>query len=430
VRWLTAVAAASSGDTDKVSDLIDGVEKAKVVLLDRWRITSSPLSSSHGRGQQAADEPSKHTVGAEGEGPPAGTAAESQGLSSGSESEPEPVGFSEFDLEKEAEPRKAIIEEEAAMPGLPTGHSQSAIAGAVKTAKKLNKLRRATPTGLLKADVQDIHADLDRVMRTGQELRDVAAALAAPATGRAGPAETDGLAGLAAELRQACGTLLVSLKRGKTLTHDSHSRMMAACEASSRLSQEASKVAEAWGADEPGPALVRRLGGLGADVQVLTGMVSSVVAAHEPSVRAMSRVRSNLDSIHTGAQAGQEISVLNNYFGIGLDAKIAFDFDTLRREHPEKCRSRMKNQMWYGYLGVKQTLVNSYKNLHKRITIEADGVVLKLPKWVVPLWLSCPYVCLGAPTSARYVCVPGLTQPLAVLCVGCDACRACAGARA
>lgn len=29
---------------------------------------------------------------------------------------------------------------------------------------------------------------------------------------------------------------------------------------------------------------------------------------------------------------------MNNYFGIGLDAKITLDFNNKRDEHPEKCR--------------------------------------------------------------------------------------------
>uniref|UniRef100_A0A3Q2XKP4 diacylglycerol kinase (ATP) n=1 Tax=Hippocampus comes TaxID=109280 RepID=A0A3Q2XKP4_HIPCM len=34
-----------------------------------------------------------------------------------------------------------------------------------------------------------------------------------------------------------------------------------------------------------------------------------------------------------------EKCVMNNYFGIGLDAKISLDFNNKRDEHPEKCRS-------------------------------------------------------------------------------------------
>ncbi|XP_073481849.1 diacylglycerol kinase delta isoform X1 [Aquarana catesbeiana] len=74
-----------------------------------------------------------------------------------------------------------------------------------------------------------------------------------------------------------------------------------------------------------------------------------------------------------------ERCVMNNYFGIGLDAKISLDFNNKRDEHPKKCRSRTKNMMWYGVLGTKELLQRTYKNLEQKVLLECDGVPIPLP---------------------------------------------------
>lgn len=74
-----------------------------------------------------------------------------------------------------------------------------------------------------------------------------------------------------------------------------------------------------------------------------------------------------------------ERCVMNNYFGIGIDAKITLDFHNKREEHPEKCRSRAKNYMWYGVLGSKEWLQKTYKNLEQRVQLECDGQRIPLP---------------------------------------------------
>ncbi|BFZ00570.1 hypothetical protein BsWGS_03608 [Bradybaena similaris] len=74
-----------------------------------------------------------------------------------------------------------------------------------------------------------------------------------------------------------------------------------------------------------------------------------------------------------------EKCVMNNYFGIGLDAKITLEFQNKREEHPEKCRSRTKNLMWYGVLGGKEMISQTFKNLDQRVLLECDGQRIPLP---------------------------------------------------
>uniref|UniRef100_A0A673WBE6 Diacylglycerol kinase n=1 Tax=Salmo trutta TaxID=8032 RepID=A0A673WBE6_SALTR len=81
-----------------------------------------------------------------------------------------------------------------------------------------------------------------------------------------------------------------------------------------------------------------------------------------------------------GATEGfSEKCVMNNYFGVGLDAKITLEFNNKREEHPEKCRSRTKNRVWYGVLGTKELLQRTYKNLEQKVQLECDGQYIPLP---------------------------------------------------
>ncbi|KAJ8255449.1 hypothetical protein GJAV_G00204990 [Gymnothorax javanicus] len=74
-----------------------------------------------------------------------------------------------------------------------------------------------------------------------------------------------------------------------------------------------------------------------------------------------------------------EKCVMNNYFGIGLDAKISLEFNNKRDENPKKCSSRTKNMMWYGVLGTRELVQKTYKNLEQRVQLECDGIPMSLP---------------------------------------------------
>ncbi|XP_057711626.1 diacylglycerol kinase eta [Corythoichthys intestinalis] len=89
----------------------------------------------------------------------------------------------------------------------------------------------------------------------------------------------------------------------------------------------------------------------------------------------------NLHTVNYNEDSVQcwEKCVMNNYFGIGLDAKISLEFNNKRDEHPKKCSSRTKNMMWYGVLGTKELVQKTYKNLEQRVQLECDGVAVPLP---------------------------------------------------
>ncbi|NXP94796.1 DGKD kinase, partial [Passerina amoena] len=91
------------------------------------------------------------------------------------------------------------------------------------------------------------------------------------------------------------------------------------------------------------------------------------------------RLLLNLLSLFADFRHFLEKCVMNNYFGIGLDAKISLEFNNKRDEHPKKCSSRTKNMMWYGVLGTKELLQRTYKNLEQRVQLECDGVPISLP---------------------------------------------------
>ena len=95
-----------------------------------------------------------------------------------------------------------------------------------------------------------------------------------------------------------------------------------------------------------------------------------------------------------------QIFVMNNYFGLGLDADLCLDFHNAREEQPEKFTSRFHNK---GSVKVHDSSVYIFmtacthpgvyvrvslrkmlgrrlcKDLHKEIKLEVDGKHVELP---------------------------------------------------
>ncbi|XP_049273173.1 diacylglycerol kinase theta isoform X1 [Rhipicephalus sanguineus] len=74
------------------------------------------------------------------------------------------------------------------------------------------------------------------------------------------------------------------------------------------------------------------------------------------------------------------IFVMNNYFGIGIDADLCLDFHNAREENPNKFNSRLHNKGVYVKMGLRKMVSRkTWKDLHKEIRLEVDGKVIDLP---------------------------------------------------
>ena len=96
-----------------------------------------------------------------------------------------------------------------------------------------------------------------------------------------------------------------------------------------------------------------------------------------------------------------QIFVMNNYFGIGIDADLCLDFHNAREENPNKfnsryanhlldssssvrltaiCGRRLHNKGVYVKMGLRKMMGRKMcKDMHKEIRLEVDGKIIELP---------------------------------------------------
>ncbi|XP_076252009.1 diacylglycerol kinase theta isoform X8 [Rhynchophorus ferrugineus] len=93
------------------------------------------------------------------------------------------------------------------------------------------------------------------------------------------------------------------------------------------------------------------------------------------------QVNSTVVSSSTSEENSQ-ILVMNNYFGIGIDADLCLDFHNAREENPGKFISRLHNKSVYVKIGLRRMVGQGkvYKDLHKLVHLEVDFRPISLPQ--------------------------------------------------
>eukprot|EP00053_Salpingoeca_punica_P024199 m.12543 g.12543 ORF g.12543 m.12543 type:complete len:751 (-) comp6399_c0_seq1:575-2827(-) len=73
------------------------------------------------------------------------------------------------------------------------------------------------------------------------------------------------------------------------------------------------------------------------------------------------------------------LTIMNNYYSIGVDASIALRFHHERETNPHRFRSRAKNKIFYAQYGAAEAFHSTCSNLQNDIEVTVDGRVLHLP---------------------------------------------------
>ncbi|XP_052179919.1 diacylglycerol kinase 1 isoform X2 [Diospyros lotus] len=76
----------------------------------------------------------------------------------------------------------------------------------------------------------------------------------------------------------------------------------------------------------------------------------------------------------------QPAKFMNNYLGVGCDAKVALDIHNLREENPEKFYNQFMNKVLYAREGARSIMDRTFEDFPWQIRVEVDGVDIEVPE--------------------------------------------------
>ncbi|KAJ9567345.1 hypothetical protein OSB04_003311 [Centaurea solstitialis] len=82
-------------------------------------------------------------------------------------------------------------------------------------------------------------------------------------------------------------------------------------------------------------------------------------------------------------QKGRQIrppKFMNNYLGVGCDAKVALDIHNLREENPEKFYNQFMNKVLYAREGARSMMDRTLADYPWQVRVDVDGVDVEVPE--------------------------------------------------
>ncbi|WOK99666.1 diacylglycerol kinase 1 [Canna indica] len=117
--------------------------------------------------------------------------------------------------------------------------------------------------------------------------------------------------------------------------------------------------------------------GLG-DIKKKGGLYKILHHIEHAAVTLLDRWKITIENVH--AKLIQPPRFMDNYLGIGCDAKVALDIHNLREENPEKFYNQLINKMLYAREGAKNLMDRTFADFPWQIRLEVDGVEIEIPE--------------------------------------------------
>ncbi|KAH6797290.1 diacylglycerol kinase1 [Perilla frutescens var. hirtella] len=71
---------------------------------------------------------------------------------------------------------------------------------------------------------------------------------------------------------------------------------------------------------------------------------------------------------------------MNNYLGVGCDAKVALEIHNMREENPDKFYNQFMNKVLYAREGAKSIMDRTFADFPWQVRVEVDGVEVEVPE--------------------------------------------------
>ncbi|KAH7726190.1 diacylglycerol kinasetheta [Aphelenchoides avenae] len=100
----------------------------------------------------------------------------------------------------------------------------------------------------------------------------------------------------------------------------------------------------------------------------------------QPPTSSGAEPANDTDQMMNNPEDQTSMIIMNNYFGIGIDADVCLQFHNKRDANPEKFQSRLFNKTQYVKIGLQKAFFErNCKDLWRRVELEVDGRPVELP---------------------------------------------------